>query len=196
MRIAIATVQVPFLSGGAEALAEGLRDAILRAGHVVDIISLPFRFFPESEILRSMQLWESEDFTKLNFYEPDIVICLTFPSYYLKHPVKYVWVLHQFRSAYDLYDPNSDSALSDKTCHLITERDTAHLSQCQRRFALSRTVANRLWRYNSLKTEPLYHPPPCAGQFCSAPCQPYILAPSRLESLKRQDLLIEAMRYV
>lgn len=196
LKIAIATVQVPFIKGGAEALTEGLRNALLNAGHTVDIVSLPFRFFPEAEIVRSMQSWEHEDFTELNFYEPDMVICLTFPAYYLKHPIKHTWVLHQLRSAYDLYNPTSDKALSDQTRRLITERDTIHLSECQRRFALSHTVANRLRHYNSLKVEPLYHPPPCADKFYSAPPQPYIFAPSRLESLKRQDLLIESMRYV
>lgn len=196
MRIAIATVQVPFMQGGAEALAEGLQEASLQAGHQADIISLPFRFSPESEILRSMQVWESEDFTKLNCYEPDRVICLTFPSFYLNHPVKHCWVLHQFRMAYDLHDPQNPQSLSDATRRLITERDTEHLTHCQGLFALSHTVAERLARYNGLKAELLYHPPPSADQFYSAPHQPYIFSPSRLESLKRQDLLIEAMRHV
>lgn len=196
MRIAIATVQVPFINGGAEALTEGLRDAILRSGHSADIISLPFRFFPESEILRSIRLWESEDYTELNLYEPDLVICLKFPAFYLKHPVKRAWILHQFRGAYDLYQPNAEHALSDQTRQLIKQKDSFHFNQCQRRFALSHTVADRLWQYNSLKAEPLYHPPPNAEKFYSSSPQPYIFAPSRLEMLKRLDLLIEAMRYV
>lgn len=196
MRIAIAAVQVPFMRGGAEALAQGLQKAIRDAGHEVDIVSLPFRYFPESEILRSMELWESENFTKLNYYEPDRVICLNFPAFYLQHPIKYSWVLHQFRSAYDLYGLDDSQKLSEETRRLIIDKDTKHLGQCQRLFALSRTVANRLTHYNGLKSEPLYHPPPHADLFYSAPHQPYIFVPSRLESLKRQDLLIKAMRYV
>jgi hypothetical protein len=46
MRVAIATVQVPYLSGGAEALAQGLRAAIAERGHPVEIVTVPFRFFP------------------------------------------------------------------------------------------------------------------------------------------------------
>lgn len=196
MRVVIATVQVPFIHGGAEALTEGLRDAIVQAGHSADIVSLPFRFFPESEILRSMQLWESEDYTELNLYEPDLVICLKFPAFYLKHPAKRAWILHQFRNAYDLREAGDKAVLSDNACHLIQEKDSFYFNQCQYRFALSYTVADRLWRYNHLKAEPLYHPPPNASKFYSSPPQPYIFAPSRLETLKRIDLLIEAMRHV
>jgi len=196
LRIAIAAVQVPFMRGGAEALAQGLRNAIRNAGHEVDIISLPFRYFPESEILRSIDVWESEDFTRLNYYEPDRVICLNFPTFYLNHPKKCSWVLHQFRSAYDLYGLDDSQKLSDETRRVIVDKDTQHLGQCQSLFALSRTVANRLKTYNGLNSEPLYHPPPHAELFYSAPHQPYIFVPSRLESLKRQDLLIEAMRYI
>lgn len=196
LRIAIATVQIPFLSGGAEALADGLRHALLHAGHVADIVSMPFRFFPEPQIARAIRVWESEDFTALNLYEPDLVICLKFPAFYLAHPLKRAWILHQFRDAYDLYDPSGKHALSEETRLLIKQCDTAHLSQCQHRFALSLTVANRLRHFNGLIAKPLYHPPPAAERFYSAPPQPYVFAPSRLESLKRQDLLIESMRYV
>lgn len=195
MRVAIATVQVPFMRGGAEALAEGLRDAGLRAGHNIDIISLPFRFSPESEIMRSMQLWESEDFTKLNFYEPDRVICLTFPAFYLRHPEKYGWLLHQFRSAYELDDPQNPNRLSDEIRRSIMDKDIFHLQRFQRLFSLSHVVSDRLSRYNGLTSEPLYHPPPFAEHFYSGPQQAYIFSPSRLESLKRQDLLVEAMRH-
>ena len=45
MRIAIATVAVPFQRGGADLLTDGLRAAIIEAGHAVDVVSLPFRFF-------------------------------------------------------------------------------------------------------------------------------------------------------
>ena len=50
MRIAIATVQVPFISGGAEALALGLSAGCKLAGHEVEIVTMPSRFSPESEV--------------------------------------------------------------------------------------------------------------------------------------------------
>jgi len=46
MRIALATVQVPFIRGGAELLASGLSAALVENGHHVDTVTMPFRFFP------------------------------------------------------------------------------------------------------------------------------------------------------
>lgn len=42
MRIIIATVQVPFVSGGAEALAQGLKAALIAHGHEAEIVAFPF----------------------------------------------------------------------------------------------------------------------------------------------------------
>jgi len=56
MRVAIATVQVPFIRGGAEILAEGLLQALQAAGQSVDLITMPFRFAPVDEVQRSESL--------------------------------------------------------------------------------------------------------------------------------------------
>ena len=44
MRIIVATVQVPFVRGGAEIQAEGLRDALRAAGHEAEIVAVPFKW--------------------------------------------------------------------------------------------------------------------------------------------------------
>ena len=196
MRIAIATVQVPFLQGGAEALTEGLKRAIQQAGHPVEVITIPFRFFPELEISRAITVWENEDYHSLNMVEPDLVICLKFPAFYLKHSRKRAWILHQFRGAYELYEPASANAISDYIRKKIIDLDTYHLGQCDQLFTISERVAYRLHRYNQLSAKSLYHPPPHAESFYTAPAKPYIFAPGRIETLKRQDMLIEAMRLV
>ena len=54
MRILIATVQVPFIRGGAETHAEGLRDALLVAGHEAEILAIPFKWYPPEKILDHM----------------------------------------------------------------------------------------------------------------------------------------------
>ena len=46
MKVGIATVQVPFLRGGAELLAEGLCCKIKQFGHDAEIISMPFKWYP------------------------------------------------------------------------------------------------------------------------------------------------------
>ncbi len=196
MRIAIATVQAPFIQGGAEALAAGLLDACRLAGHETDIVTLPFRFSPESAVLRSMDQWEAEDFTSFSGLSPDRVICLKFPAYYLHHPAKTVWMLHQHRAVYDLWPGDSAPPEAHALRDDILRRDRIHLSSARFLFADSQNVARRLKQFNGLDAPVVYHPPPRAAQLYSAPAESYIFAPSRLESLKRQNLLIEAMRYV
>lgn len=201
MRIAIATVQVPFIRGGAEILAEGLVHAIREAGHSVDLIAMPFRFSPVAEIQRSMKVWASENFEHLNGYQCDRVICLKFPAFYLQHPDKVAWILHQHRSVYDLWGTEytaefSRSAEGKQLKHEITEQDTQALSTFRSVYTIAKTVSDRLWKFNQIASIPLYHPPEFSEQFYTAPAEPYIFFPSRLETLKRQDLLIQAMRFV
>lgn len=164
---------------------------------------MPFRFFPESEIERVIRIWESEDFEVLNGYTPDVTICLKFPTYYLNHPRKIVWLLHQHRNVYEIGNPilpgvvefhgeQSISKLRDTICSL----DTLHLNQCRDIFTISRNVSRRLLECNQIPSKPLYHPPPLRNSLYSADAEPYIFFPSRLEILKRQSLLIQAMKHV
>lgn len=201
MRVGVTTVQVPFIRGGAENHVESLNNALVELGHEAEIISMPFRFSPVSEVKRSMDLWASEDFEYMNGYTMDLVICLKFPTFYLKHHNKVAWVMHQHRAVYDLWDTPYSEGLSrtDEGIALrqeITERDRQALKECRNIFANSKTVSGRLENFNQLSSTPLYHPPKFANYFYNAPAEPYIFFPSRLEELKRQDLLIKAMKYV
>ena len=103
MRIAICTVKVPFVFGGAEACADGLRQALIEQGHEVEIITIPFRWYPPEEIVHQMLMWEMIDLSEANGKKIDRVIALKFPAYLVKHPNKVVWLIHQHRQAYDLW---------------------------------------------------------------------------------------------
>ena len=196
MRVAIATVQVPYLMGGAEALADGLRVAIASLGHPVEIVTLPFRFFPPGQVRRAMQVWEEEDFSQLNLYEPDRVVCLKFPAYGLKHPAKSLWLCHQHRSAYELFS-DRDASPEDKALRDEVRRfDARHLREASPQLTISRRVSERLKQFCGIDSSPLYHPPPMAERHYSAAAQPYVLFPSRIEHAKRQDLLVRAMKEV
>ena len=198
MRILIADVQVPFISGGAEALASGLLHACRSAGHEAELVTMPFRFFPDSEVIRAMQSWDEENFNELNGYSAEIAVCLRFPAYCLDHRRKVVWLPHQHRAFYDLWNPsspgNTPERLSVRKC--VTAKDTAELSAAERVYTISQRVTDRAKSFNGVFSTPLYHPPPLAGKLYCAQPQAYIFAPSRLEELKRQWLLIRAMRHV
>jgi glycosyltransferase involved in cell wall biosynthesis len=200
MRIVIATVQVPFISGGAESLAGGLLTALRREGHEAEIVTMPFRFSPAADVRRSMEAWAAERLDEINGYRIDRVIGLKFPAIYVQHPNKVAWLLHQHRSVYDLWETpyGADLRASPEWSELkreITERDTGALRSCKRVYTIAREVSKRLHKFNGLDSAALYHPPPLFERIYTAPAQPFVFCPSRLETLKRQDILIEAMRY-
>ncbi len=200
MRIAIATVQVPFVWGGAEYLAQGLASALGRAGHTAEIVSMPFRF-NRLHLSDNIKAWRALDFTTFEAGSPDGVIVLKFPAFNLVHPNKTAWILHQHRSVYDLLDtPWGEDSSNPDVADIrreIAETDGDSLGRIRERYTIAQTVSDRLLRFNGLNSTPLYHPPPGVEDYASdGPIFPYIFAPSRLEQLKRQDLLIRAMAEV
>jgi glycosyltransferase involved in cell wall biosynthesis len=108
--------------------------------------------------------------------------------------------MHQYRSAYNLWDTPFDdlSTYPDgaQVREWIRQADNRLIPQAKKVFANSRTVADRLRRYNKIESQPLYHPPPRAESLRSGQQGDYVFYPSRLEPQKRQELLIEAMKFV
>jgi glycosyltransferase involved in cell wall biosynthesis len=192
MRIVIPSVQVPFVRGGAALMTQGLKRALEDAGHDVEIVTFPFKFSPIDELLSLMQYSQSVDFEWFTGYHIDRVITLQFPAYYVPHAHKTLWLMHQHRAAYELYNEAMADAATKRFMQQIRKTDTKLLGMINRRFAMSGNVAGRLDRFNGLKATPIYHPPPLAGEYHSAEAFDFVFYPSRLEELKRQDLLIRA----
>ncbi|MDM7322069.1 MAG: glycosyltransferase family 4 protein [Gammaproteobacteria bacterium] len=193
MNILVTANLVPFVRGGAEAHLEGLVHALRQAGHAVEVLRLPFRFTPAASIEHLMRFTEQLDMRDQSI---DRVISLQFPGYGLRHDRHIVWLMHQHRAVYELYDHATASAEQIRLRTAIHTYDHNALRRAYKRFANSRRVAERLRQFNGLEAKPLYHPPPLAQHFYCAEAQDYIFFPSRLERLKRQDLLIEAARYI
>lgn len=196
MNLIVTASQVPFISGGATYHVEGLVAALRRAGHTVELVRFPFQFHPESSIHELMTHCESLDLTRPNGQPVDRVISLQFPGYGVRHPYHVVWLMHQHRSVYELYQPGAAGPEQIQLRDAIHAYDSKVLGQASHLFANSQRVAERLLEYNGLKAEPLAHPPAYADLFRCDLAQPYVFYPSRLESLKRQDLLIEAARHM
>jgi glycosyltransferase involved in cell wall biosynthesis len=197
MRILIATVQVPFIRGGAEIHAEGLRDALLAAGHEAEILAIPFKWYPPEKILDHILACRLLDVSEVAGTRVDRLIGLRFPAYLIPHPNKVLWILHQHRTAYELWD----HALSDLVYYpnggqvrdAIEQADRKLIPEARAVFANSQNVAQRLKRYCAIDATPLYHPPPNAEQFYSANAADYLFFPSRLCLPKRQDLALQAL---
>lgn len=199
MRILIATVQVPFIRGGAEVHAEGLRDALRAAGHDVEIIAIPFKWYPPERILDHMLACRLLDITEVMGTPVDLVIGLRFPAYLIPHSNKVLWILHQFRTAYDLWDHQlGDLIYSPNGVEVrdaIRHADRHFIGQAKAVYANSANVAARLKYFCDIEATPLYHPPPHAEKFHTAEAEDYFFFPSRLCLPKRQSLVLEALAH-
>ena len=199
MRILIATVQVPFIRGGAEVHAEGLRDALRAAGHDVEIIAVPFKWYPPERILDHMLACRLLDVSEVMGTPIDLLIGLRFPAYLIPHAHKVLWILHQFRTAYELWDHQlGDLIYSPNGVEVrdaIRQADREFIPQAKLVFANSMNVAARLKFFCDIDATPLYHPPPNAEKFYSAEPEDYIFFPSRLCLPKRQALVLEALAH-
>ena len=195
MRIIIPSVQVPFIKGGAELMTLGLRDALVRNGHEAEVVKIPFKFSPESYISDLIDIWKKQDFNNFNGYSIDRVIVLQFPAYYVQHDYKILWLMHQHRSVYELYNKEKANPEIDALRNKIHFNDTKELNKIPKRYSMCHNVSNRLEKYNKVSTIPVYHPPANEEKFYCDESYGYIFYPSRLEELKRQDLLIKAMQY-
>ncbi|MGH9967880.1 MAG: glycosyltransferase family 4 protein [Pyrinomonadaceae bacterium] len=198
--ILICTTQVPFTRGGAESHVEGLRRACCEAGYEAEVVALPFKWYPPSEIMRGALSWRMVDLSEANGKPVDLVIGMKFPAYVVAHQRKVLWIMHQYRAAYNLwgtpFDDLSTYPEGTRIREWIRHCDNRFLPEAKRIFANSKTVAKRLKHYNQIESEPLYHPPPRFEQLRTGDQGDYFFYPSRLEPQKRQELLIEAMRFV
>jgi len=198
LNIIICATQVPFVRGGAEAHVDGMRDALRAAGHTVEVVALPFKWYPRIEILKSALAWRLLDLTESNGVRVDLVICTKFPTWAVRHPNKIAWVIHQHRQAYDWFGTplsDFDTGPEDRDIRRrIATIDQRGLSECRRLFSNSANVAGRLKKSVDLEAEPLHVPTSLRG-LQPVEYDDYIFTVSRLDRVKRQHLLLEALAH-
>ena len=195
MRIAVCRPQVPFARGGAEIFTDRLVDELRARGHDADLVSVPFKWYPGARVLTQAFLWRMLDLEEADGQRIDLVVATKFPSYVVRHPEKRVWLVHQFRQAYELDgtelgqfgDSPDDRAIRRK----VQALDRVALGEASRLFAISQNVANRVEASTGLTAEVLPHPPQALEYRCEN-YGDFVLSVNRLDRAKRIDLLIEA----
>lgn len=192
MKVLIVNNMAPFLWGGAEALAVHLRRNLELAGHQAEVLRIPFRWEPADVIPSQMLMCRA-----FEIINADRVIALKFPAYLVRHPDKVLWLLHQYRQAYDLYDvgqtnlPPGDEGKELR--RVIRNGDDEAFRESRKIFTLSMITQGRLARYNGFSSEVLLQPMNDAELFCGGDYGDYIFAGGRVNSMKRQHLLIAAL---
>ena len=124
------------------------------------------------------------------------MVATKFPSYVVRHREKRVWLVHQFRQAYELdgtdlgqFGPSPEERALRRQ---VQELDRRALGEATRLFATSANVAGRLERSTGLVAEVLPHPPQELPYRTSARRRASSSRSSRLDRAKRIDLLLEA----
>lgn len=199
MKVAIVNTQVPFIRGGAEVLADGLTGALKRAGHEVEVVNIPFRWYPSSALIDHALACRLLDLSESNGEFIDTVITLKFPSYLVNHPNKRLWLLHQHRSAYDFWgkaesDLNRDP-LGLMTQEFIRSSDALAFKTHKKLYSISKNVSLRLKESIGLDAGVLYPPVDDSSDFSCQSADDYLLFPSRVNETKRQHLVLEALRH-
>ena len=198
--VLVCEAQVPFVRGGAELLVRGLVRELTRRGYRAESVSVPFKWYPKDELLAQAAAWRLVDLSESNGVKIDTVIATKFPTYFVRHPNKVTWLLHQYRAIYDLCGtPYSEFEHTEGDVRLrdtLMALDHEALTESKRLFTIARNTSARLERYNGIASETLYHPPPLSGRLESGPLGDYVLSVGRLEANKRVDLVIRALAHV
>lgn len=194
MRVLVLSTLVPFVHGGAEELYDHLVLNLRRQGHEAEGMRLPFSWNPPERLIDEMLIAR-----QIRLWNVDRVIALKFPAYMVPWHDKVLWVLHQFRQAYDLLDAGQSDIGRDATGQRIVGAiragDALAFREARRIHTNAPITSNRLKHYNGFDSEVLRPPLNDPELFTGGEAGGYILASGRVNAGKRQSLLIKALRH-
>lgn len=195
MRVIVLNNMAPFTWGGAEELAHHLVQNLRAAGVEAEGLRIPFSWEPAELLIEQILMCQSFRIT-----DTDRVVCLKFPAYYAQHDNKVFWLLHQYRQAYDLWDAGQSNIPAtprgETIRRVIHEADNQAFKSARHIYCNSSTTADRLKRYNGFESDVLMPPLNDPELFSGGADDGYLLAPGRVNSTKRQFMLVEAMRHL
>jgi glycosyltransferase involved in cell wall biosynthesis len=188
---------VPFARGGVEIFTDDLVAELCRRGHDADLVTAPFKWYPGERVLTQAFLWRLLDLEEADGRRIELVIATKFPSYVVRHPNKVVWLVHQFRQAYELDRTDlgqfGESPEERALRRQVQQLDRLALGEARKVFATSRNVADRLQRSTGISAEVMPHPPQELAYRCDE-YGDFVLSVGRLDRAKRIDLALEAAK--
>ena len=105
--VVVCEAQVPFVTGGSEYHVRALVDQLKKHGFSTELVRLPFKEYPVEEILPHAAAWRLIDLSESNGDPIDLVIGTKFPTYFVRHHNKVVWLIHQCRPPMNSAERNS-----------------------------------------------------------------------------------------
>src|SRR2546428_10353521 len=196
MRIAVCAPQVPFTRGGAEIFADDLVAELRTRGHETELVTVPYKWYPGERALSQAFLWRLLDLTEADGRAIELVVATKFPSYAVRHPNKVVWLLHQFRQAYELDRTElgqfGETSEDRATRRAVQRLDRVALGEARKVFATSRNGGDRLQRSTGIAPGVVPHPPQ-ELPYRTESYDDFVLSVGRLDRAKRHELLLDAL---
>lgn len=192
MKILVVNNMVPGMRGGAEELADQLVAHLRLAGHQSELLRIPFSWEPPERLVEEMLMCRGMQVNNV-----DRVIAMKFPAYMMPFDEKVLWLAHQYRQAYDLWDAGQSNIPAtpegQQIRAAIMEADNSAFETVKDIFVVGRTVQERLLHYNKLESTILRAPLNDEELYTGGAYGDYIFAGGRINSGKRQHRLIEAL---
>ena len=163
MRILVCHPQPPFMSGGAETHANGLSPRLARADtrgrdrHDPVPVGTTFGAgAPDGALAERLDLREA------NGMSIDLVVAMKFPAYLVNHPRKIIWLIHQQRTAYELWGHPGFGDLSkapdgSAIRDLVVASDSPRVREAERIFTNSGEREGAARAIPRVRGEVLYH---------------------------------------
>lgn len=195
MRVVIASSSVPHVNGGGNLIVQWTAQALREAGHEVEEFYLPFPVGVRA-LLPAMVGMRATPFAGSG----DRLITIRWPAHLIRHENKTTWFIHHYRQLFDLWDtpyrgvPRNAEGVAYREA--VRRIDNIGLRECTSVFTNSAIVGRRLQEYNGVDSVPLL--PPLGGdtaRFRTEGYGDFIFYPSRVTSIKRQLLAIEALEH-
>src|SRR5262249_13763108 len=147
-------------------------------------------------VLSQAFVWRLLDLEEADGGTIDLVIATKFPSYAVRHPRKVVWLLHQFRQAYELDRTElgqfGESAEDRATRRAVQRLDRVVGGGAPRLRAGPRASAAR--RGGAPRPGAGGRPPPPQElPYRTESYDDFVLSVGRLDRAKRHDLLLDAL---
>ncbi|WP_312146159.1 glycosyltransferase family 4 protein [Brevundimonas sp.] len=195
MKVAVINGQVPFVWGGAEEMAANVVKEMRRRAIDADLVRIPMRWEPPARLATEMQISQMLD---LDHY--DVVIGSKFPNYGIRHRNMRIWLVHQYRQAYDLWDAGQSNIPNDAGGVALRDQirrfDAEAFGRAQQIACIARPVSERLSTYMGIDAP--VNPLPVNDEhlFRDGGNDGYIFAGGRINGAKRQSMIIDAMAHV
>jgi glycosyltransferase involved in cell wall biosynthesis len=195
--LAVVTSSPPAVEGGHLVIARALVTAARDRGHDAHLVVTPDHGFGRASA-SYWQTWRT-DVTRVGGVAVDQVISLRYPSYAVRHPKHVCWLNHLMREYYDLWPRLTAEISAANRVKEGVRRTLLHAvdgwllaRNVTRVVAQSQTIQRRLVDDFGIRADVLWPPAPQREYRCEG-YGDYIFTMSRLNPLKRIDLLIRTL---